>query len=54
MAASDNPVFKAPLETDPSLFTTAYKKNRFFIITKRDPEENEEYSPFYSPCLSVS
>lgn len=27
--------------TDPTLFCTAYKKNRFYLFTKREPQENE-------------
>jgi len=42
MAASDNPAFKDPLETDPSLFASAFKKNRFFVLTRREPDESEE------------
>jgi len=42
MAASENPAFKDPLETDPMLFATAFKKNRFYAISKREPEEQED------------
>ncbi|CAD7966445.1 unnamed protein product [Amoebophrya sp. A120] len=28
------------LETDPTLFATSFRKNRFFLFTKRDPEDD--------------
>ena len=39
MAASDNPAFQEPLESDPTLFATAYKRNRFYMLTRREPAE---------------
>jgi peptidylprolyl isomerase domain and WD repeat-containing protein 1 len=38
MAASDNPLLKEKNKKDPTLFCTAYKRNRFFMFTRRDPE----------------
>ena len=35
MQASDNPILNADLN-DPMLFCTGYKKNRFYIFTRRD------------------
>jgi hypothetical protein len=40
MAASDNPAFQEPLETDPTLFATAYKRNRFYMLTRREPADD--------------
>lgn len=37
MAASDNPLYKDSESTDPTLFCTAYKKNRFYLFSNRDP-----------------
>lgn len=42
MAASDNPSFKEQAITDPTLFATAFKKNRFYLFSKREPIETEE------------
>ncbi|KAJ3210399.1 Peptidyl-prolyl cis-trans isomerase cyp15 [Dinochytrium kinnereticum] len=41
MAASDNTALKESEAVDPSLFCTAYDKNRFFMFTKRDPNADE-------------
>ena len=43
MAAANNPNLEQTI-LDPSLFTNAYKRNRFYIFTRRDPEDasNEE------------
>jgi len=38
MEASDNPAF-ADLGTDPTLVTTAYKKNRFYLFTNRSSKD---------------
>ncbi|KAI8063215.1 peptidyl-prolyl cis-trans isomerase cyp15 [Gongronella butleri] len=37
MAASDNTVIKERETLDPTLFCTAFKRNRFFMFTKREP-----------------
>ncbi|KAI9145218.1 peptidyl-prolyl cis-trans isomerase cyp15 [Paraphysoderma sedebokerense] len=42
MAASDNPAFKETETTDPTLFCTAYKRNRFFLFSRRGPDELED------------
>lgn len=42
MAASDNPTLKETENKDPTLFVTAYKKNRFYLFTRRDPESDEQ------------
>lgn len=39
MAAANNPNLENTI-SDPSLFTNAYKRNRFYIFTQRDPEES--------------
>jgi hypothetical protein len=28
-------------QTDPTLYSTAFKKNRFYIFSRRDPEDSE-------------
>eukprot|EP00842_Homolaphlyctis_polyrhiza_P002781 jgi/Hompol1/3503/HPOL_006178-RA len=38
MVASDNPLYKDSETTDPTLFCTAYKKNRFYSLTRREPD----------------
>jgi len=35
-AASDNPLLQSQV-LDPILFTTAYKKNRFYLFSRREP-----------------
>ncbi|KCV69265.1 hypothetical protein H696_03692 [Fonticula alba] len=37
MLASDNPALKAARETDPTVFATALKMKRFFMLTTREP-----------------
>jgi peptidylprolyl isomerase domain and WD repeat-containing protein 1 len=37
MAASDNAVIKEREALDPTLFCTAFKRNRFFMFSRRDP-----------------
>ena len=41
MAAANNPNLDNVI-IDPSLFTNAYKRNRFYIFTRRNPEANED------------
>ncbi|RUP43816.1 peptidyl-prolyl cis-trans isomerase [Jimgerdemannia flammicorona] len=43
MAASDNPAFKDGESVDPTLFCTAYKRNRFFMFTQREPDTEESH-----------
>lgn len=38
MLASENPALKRMMITDPTIFCTAWKKNRFYLITKREPD----------------
>lgn len=38
MVAADNPILHT-LFIDPTLFCTAFKKNRFYMFTKREPED---------------
>lgn len=40
MEASDNPTFEMN-RPDPTLFCTAYKKNRFFLFSRREPDETK-------------
>lgn len=39
MAASDNAALKESQELDPTLFCTAFNKNRFYMMTRREPFE---------------
>ncbi|SAM00030.1 hypothetical protein [Absidia glauca] len=41
MAASDNAVIKEREALDPTLFCTAFKRNRFFMFSRRDPYTDE-------------
>ena len=45
MKASANPNL-AVVKQDPTIFCTAYKKNRFFLFTKREPEDTKKYPVF--------
>ncbi|KAK7868771.1 hypothetical protein R5R35_003621 [Gryllus longicercus] len=40
MEASDNPTLDS-YQSDPTLFCTAFKKNRFFIFSRREPEDTK-------------
>ncbi|KAJ3328777.1 hypothetical protein HDU76_009310 [Blyttiomyces sp. JEL0837] len=41
MAASDNAVFKESEELDPTLICTAFKRNRFYLFSRREPDSGE-------------
>jgi len=41
MVASENPLLNKEAVADPTLFCTAYKKNRFFLFTSREPESGD-------------
>lgn len=41
MAASDNPLFKDQVGNDPTLFATVWKRNRFFLFSRREPEAED-------------
>ena len=41
MATSDNAVYKESEATDPTLYCTAYKKNRFYCFSKRIPDSDD-------------
>ncbi|CAG8504844.1 42642_t:CDS:10 [Gigaspora margarita] len=43
MAASDNPLMKESETTDPTLFCTAFKRNRFFMFTQREPDSHDSH-----------
>lgn len=49
MAASDNQALRETEELDPTLFTTAFKRNRFFMFTQREPDA---YVLIHRPFLS--
>ncbi|XP_066507276.1 peptidylprolyl isomerase domain and WD repeat-containing protein 1 [Hoplias malabaricus] len=40
MKASDNPALQST-NPDPTIFCTAFKKNRFYMFTKREPEDTK-------------
>lgn len=40
MEASDNPALEN-ITSDPTLFCTAFKKNRFYLFSKREPEDTK-------------
>lgn len=40
MKASDNPALQS-IEADPTIFCTAFKKNRFYLFSKREPEDTK-------------
>lgn len=40
MKASDNPALRS-MEPDPIIFCTAFKKNRFYMFSKREPEDTK-------------
>uniref|UniRef100_A0A3Q3QHY1 peptidylprolyl isomerase n=1 Tax=Monopterus albus TaxID=43700 RepID=A0A3Q3QHY1_MONAL len=40
LTASDNPALKN-IEPDPIIFCTAFKKNRFYMFSKREPEDTK-------------
>jgi peptidylprolyl isomerase domain and WD repeat-containing protein 1 len=40
MKASNNPNLQI-VKQDPTVFCTAYKKNRFYLFSKREPDENK-------------
>ncbi|RKO92503.1 hypothetical protein BDK51DRAFT_36400 [Blyttiomyces helicus] len=44
MAASDNPTYQESEATDPTLFCTAYKRNRFYSFSRREPDSEESSS----------
>lgn len=39
MATSDNPLLNKPIENDPILFCTAYKRSRFYLFGQDEPEK---------------
>ena len=41
MKASSNPNLQL-VKQDPTIFCTAYKKNRFYLFTKREPEDTKK------------
>ncbi|KAI2809649.1 Peptidylprolyl isomerase domain and WD repeat containing protein 1 [Blomia tropicalis] len=40
MAASKNPTLEAASHSDPTIFCTGFRKNRFYMFTKREPDES--------------
>lgn len=40
MAASKNPGLEAAARPDPTIFCTGFRKNRFYMFTKREPDDS--------------
>lgn len=40
LAASNNPLLEGSGQADPTLFCTGYRKNRFYMFTKREPDDS--------------
>ena len=40
MKASNNPNLQV-IKHDPTIFCTAYKKNRFYLFSRREPEDTK-------------
>jgi peptidylprolyl isomerase domain and WD repeat-containing protein 1 len=49
MAASENQALKETEELDPTLFTTAFKRNRFYMFTQREPDAYVVNLTAYTP-----
>ena len=43
MQVSDNPTLRKDT-SDPTIICTAYKKNRFYIFSRRNPDETQQKS----------
>lgn len=41
-AVSDNPLLQN-LTVDPTVFCSAFKKNRFYLFTRREPDDTKRY-----------
>ncbi|XP_064460866.1 peptidylprolyl isomerase domain and WD repeat-containing protein 1-like [Ornithodoros turicata] len=41
MCASDNPTLDAAAQPDPTLVCSAFKKNRFYLFSRREPDESK-------------
>lgn len=56
MAASENPLLNKPIENDPILFCTAYKRSRFYLFGQSEPERQVKrtFNEPTSPALIVS
>ncbi|KAN0064336.1 Peptidyl-prolyl cis-trans isomerase cyp15 [Thecaphora frezii] len=46
LAASDNPLVSTQSLVDPTLFTTAHKRSRFYLFTRLEPSEGSERDVF--------
>ncbi|KAK7048388.1 peptidyl-prolyl cis-trans isomerase cyp15 [Favolaschia claudopus] len=46
MAASANPILATKGARDPTLFCTGYKKQRFYMFTRSEPEDNSDRDVF--------
>jgi peptidylprolyl isomerase domain and WD repeat-containing protein 1 len=51
--ASDNPILQKVV-TDPTLVCTALKKNRFFLFTRRDPDDLNKGLVVVCVCVRMS
>ncbi|KAI9291269.1 hypothetical protein K502DRAFT_336273 [Neoconidiobolus thromboides FSU 785] len=46
MVASNNPLLEEENQSDPTLFLTAYKRNRFYLFSNRNPDKNVDRDVF--------
>ena len=46
MAASDNPLLNTVAENDPILFCTAFKRSRFYLFSRDEPESDANEKGF--------
>ena len=46
MKASDNPSLDK-LSCDPTVVCTGYKKNRFYLFSRREPDQDNRYDEIY-------
>lgn len=46
MAASANPILASKETRDPTLFCTGYKRQRFYMFTRTEPEYVSSYLSF--------
>lgn len=52
MEVSENPGLRKDT-ADPTLMSTGYKKNRFYLFSRRDPHDVKGYAYFGGPCPYV-
>lgn len=50
MAASANPILAERETRDPTLFCTAYKRQRFYLFTRSEPEYYYYFPHYCTAC----